>query len=408
MVKRILFVNATYVKKISTLITAKRLGYEVTVIGTELPDWAIPYVDRFIHANTYNKDETINAIKESNIKYDGVITFWDRDVVLIAEIAKQLGLVGCEQQAAKIVRNKWEMRSVFREKNVPHPQFRLVRSIDDLEKAIEELEFPLIIKPVGASASKGVFKINNRSESIETYNMLKVHATSRNDMMFSFNPGEYIVEEYMAGKEVSVEGLISKGVIKYAGITEKWVDKYFEEYMHAFPARLDARLEEEIYKVTSEAIRAIGLNNCGFHGEIMITNEGCKVVEINGRIGGDFIPTHLIPISNGIDLVESNLKLVMGEDFHYETEHGKGACVKFIIADHPGTVIEWQGINEVKGMKGIIDFVIEKEVGCYVGFPPYTFHDTRIAYIIAEGENTDEAIINAENALNKVRCIISE
>nr|WGE00779.1 hypothetical protein P5644_03415 [Bacillus velezensis] len=55
--------------------------------------------------------------------------------------------------------------------------------------------------------------------------------------MFSFYQNEYIVEEFMNGQEVSIEGVISDGVIHFAGVTEKWTDQYFEEYQHAFPAR---------------------------------------------------------------------------------------------------------------------------------------------------------------------------
>lgn len=410
MEKNILFFNATYIKKILTLKTAKDLGLNVTVVGPDLPEWSKQYVDHFIKANTYDMDETIAEIKKQHesLPFDGVITFWDRDVVPVAITAQTLGLKGSRLEAAERARNKARMRESLKFAHVPHPKFERFASWDELYHAAKHMTYPLIIKPVGASASKGIFKVLGSEDLYPSFEKLLRSTTPDHDIMFSFYRNEYIVEEFMDGQEVSVEGVIADGSIYFAGITEKWTDGFFEEYQHAFPARLTKKLENEILYVTRKGIEALELDNCGFHAEVMITGEGCKIVEINGRLGGDFITTHLVPLAKGINITEANLLAVLGEKFNFSPSRNKGACVKFLIAEKEGIVKEWQGAESVRDMPGVIDFVLEKKQGDYVGLPPSKFHDSRIAYVITEGEDTGAAIEYAEKALAKVRCLIDE
>jgi len=96
------FVNATYLRKISTLQTAKRAGVTVSVVGPELPGWARPYVDRYVEANTYDEDATVEALRGpfEEAPFEGAVTFWDRDVALVARVADAFGLPGSPVEAA--------------------------------------------------------------------------------------------------------------------------------------------------------------------------------------------------------------------------------------------------------------------------------------------------------------------
>ncbi len=407
--KHILFFNATYIKKISTLETAKDLGLKVSVVGPELPGWSHPLVDHYICANTYQMDETIPVLKEAAKEnpFDGVITFWDRDVVPVAVTAEEFNLKGSPVEAAERARNKWKMRHCLNHAQVPHPNYHRFTNWNELYHASVEMEYPLIIKPVGASASKGVFRIEKPEDLYHAYQDMLNAAIPENDKMFSFYQNEYLVEEFMNGQEVSIEGVISDGVIHFAGVTEKWTDRYFEEYQHAFPARLSEDVERELFNITSDGIKALGLDHCGFHAEIMITEKGCKIIEINGRLGGDFITTHLVPLAKGIDITRANLLAVLGEKISFVASKRRAACVRFLIADREGVIEKWEGVESIKDMPGVVEFVLEKQQGDNVGLPPEKFHDSRIAYVITEAEDTEKAITYAEDALSKVRCFIN-
>ncbi|WP_268808011.1 ATP-grasp domain-containing protein [Lysinibacillus mangiferihumi] len=296
----------------------------VSVVGPELPDWSKHYVDFYIKADTYNIDETITALKKAMKEnpFDGVVTFWDRDVVPVAVVANQFNLKGSPIEAAERARNKWKMREALKIHNVPHPKFCKFSTFEELNKACVGLQYPLIVKPVGASASKGIFKISDPSELYKTFEILINSTSIEKDIMFSFYHQEYVVEEFMEGKEVSIEGVVSDGVIYFAGITEKWTDEYFNEPQHAFPARVTIDLEKEILDVTSKGIKALELDNTGFHAEVMITKQGCKIVEINGRLGGGGITSHLVSAAKGIDIIGANLLLALGEKFEFTPTMG--------------------------------------------------------------------------------------
>jgi biotin carboxylase len=408
--KHILFFNATYVKKELTLKTAKDLGLKVSVVGPKLPDWSKPYVDRFIEANTYDIDQTLSVLRTiyNEDPFDGVITFWDRDVEPVAHTAAEFNLPGSPKHAAARARNKALMRQIFKEKGVPHPKFvHISSSWEELQQAAKEVGYPLIYKPVGASASKGVLKVESQEQLRDAWETMMKYATPENDKMFTFYRDEYLVEEFMMGKEISVEGVVAKGKIHIAGATEKWAHhENFTEYQHAFPARLPEDIMQEIIEVTKAGIEAMELDNCGFHAELMVTEKGCKIVEIAGRLGGDFITTHLVPLAYGIDITRANILTALGEDFDFTPTKKKGACVRFLLAEKEGTVTEWIGIEKVKEMPGVIDFVVEKKVGDTVLLPPHKFMDFRLCYVIVEGKDTDDAIQKAEQALANVRCII--
>lgn len=406
--RSLLFVNTAQRNKISTLQTAKDLGYNVLVVGTELPEFAKPYVDQFFHADPYNTDEVLDVLRKAykEFPFHGVITFWDRDVMPVAIIANAFNLCGSTVDSAEKARNKRRMRESLKERGVAHPRFHKITCLEDAQQAASKLDFPVILKPVGASSSKGIFKVEDPSQLEDTYHQMTAVVRPDLDTMYSFYSDEFLMEEFMEGQEVSVEGIVSHGEVYIAGITEKWVDSYFGEYQHAFPARLPADLKEELMQLTKDSVAALGLDYCAFHTEIKITPAGCKIVEVNGRLGGDFINTHLVPLATGIDIVRANILAVMGEDISLVSTKMGGACIRYLIADKEGQVEGWEGIEEVLQMPGVVEFGVEKEAGSTVALPPGKFYDTRLAYVVTSGEDTTQAIELAEAALEKVKCII--
>lgn len=408
--RNLLFVNTAQKNKISTLKTAKALGMNVFVIGNELPDFAKPYVDQFFYADTYDTAEILKVLREKSEEYPihGVVTFWDRDVMPVAAIAEQFNLYGSTVDSADQARNKRRMREALKKHGVPHPRFSKVTCWEDVQRAASEMDFPIILKPAGASSSKGIFKVNDPKALKETYDKMLTVVRPELDKMYSFYSGEFLMEEYMEGPEVSVEGIVSHGEIHIAGITEKWIDQYFAETQHAFPARVSPELEQELIHITKSSVKALGLDYCAFHAEVKVTSSGCKIVEVNGRLGGDFINTHLVPLATGIDMVEINLLTVMGEKINMESTKSGGACIRYLIAETAGIVDKWEGIEAVQQMPGVVEIGIEKDAGCTVILPPDKFYDTRLAYVVTQGTDTAHAIDLAEQAIAQLTCVIKQ
>lgn len=408
--KHILFVNATYPKKLRTLQTAKRLGMRVSVVGSEIAGWARPYVDAHIPSETHSVDATVRAVLDAarSDPFDGVITFWDRDVVVVAELAAALGLPGAPVAAARKARDKLAAREAYREQKVPHPPFASVTSWEDLVEAVRVIGYPLICKPVSASSSKGIFRITGESDLADAYHSLLASTAPGRDRMFGYNPGRYLAEGFMAGQEVSVEGIVVGGDVEVIGVTDKRVHgAYFTEYLHAFPACLPQGLADDVRMVAEAAIRALGLNNCGFHVEVMITVDGPQIVEVNGRLGGDLITTHLVPLASGVDLTAAALLLAVGEPVDLEATRSRGACVRFLVAERAGKVRSWTGLECLPSDPRVVEFGIEKRVGDCVELPPDRFADDRLCYVVTQGATTGEAVSAAEEVLSRVGCTLT-
>jgi biotin carboxylase len=407
--QHVLFVNATYPKKLRTLTTARRLGMRVSVVGPDLPAWAAPFVDAHIPADTYDIDETLRVVRRAArvCPFDGVVTFWDRDVVLVARLAEELGLAGAPVTAAERARDKFAARLALRDQGVPQPPFASVTSFEDLVRGAREVGFPLICKPVGASSSKGVFRVDREDDLPATYRAVVASTAPDRDRMFTYHPGRYVVEGFMEGTEVSVEGLVAGGAVHIVGVTEKWVHgAFFTEYQHAFPARLAPAVAAKVADVAAAAVLALGLDNCGFHAEVMINGDEPRIVEVNGRLGGDLITTHLVPLASGIDLTAAALAVAVGEPVDLEPTRSLGACVRFLVAERSGSVRAWTGIEEAAAYPGVVEFEVEKRVGDGVGLPPAHFADERLCYVVTVGSGTDEALSAAGEALGRVRCVI--
>jgi ATP-grasp domain/ATP-grasp N-terminal domain len=221
--RHVLFVNAAYLYKIATLQAAKRSGLTVSLVGGEFPDWARPYVDRFVEADTYDEDGTIEALRRpfEEAPFGGAVTFWDRDVGLVARICDAFGLPGCPVEAAARARNKQAAREAFADAGLPQPRFAPFTGWDELVEAASLVGFPLVCKPLGASGSKGIFRVDREADLRAAYALIERFCRPEADMMFSYHRGRYLAEEFMPGPEVSVEGFATRGDVHVVGVTEK-------------------------------------------------------------------------------------------------------------------------------------------------------------------------------------------
>lgn len=133
------------------------------------------------------------------------------------------------------------------------------------------------------------------------------HSFSRN--------GDLVVEEYMIGPEVSVETLTVNGECNVIQITDKITTgaPHFVEMGHTQPSQLPENTKQKVAQLAKLANRAIGIINGPSHTEIIVTNEGPKIVELGARLGGDCITMHLVPLSTGVDMVECCIKIALGE-----------------------------------------------------------------------------------------------
>ena len=183
------------------------------------------------------------------------------------------------------------------------PQYLKVTSSSDLD--ISKFQIPLIVKPSDRSGSLGVTKINRMEE---------LQSAIERALSLSFKH-EAMVEEFIEGREISVEFISYHGTHYPLQITDKVTTgaPHFVELAHHQPSSLPADMFEYIYDITRKALDALGITNGASHSEYKITKDGRVVVmEIGGRMGGDFIGSDLVRLSTGYDFVKGVIEVALG------------------------------------------------------------------------------------------------
>ncbi len=261
--------------------------------------------DVFYPVSITEQDEILRLCREEHI--DGICTIAsDVAAPTVAYVAEKMGLPGNPYEAAVRAHDKQLMHRMLTAAGVDCP-------MSNLQCPISDLQFPLIVKPTDRSGSLGVQKVE-RAEELE--------AAIANAKALSLH-GEAIVEEFIEGREISVEMISQNGVHHALQITDKTTTgaPHFVELAHHQPSTLPADLQQRIFAITRRALDALGLTNGASHSEYKITKEGRVVVmEIAGRMGGDFIGSDLVPLSTGYDFLKGVIEVALGQPIEVKVQ----------------------------------------------------------------------------------------
>ncbi|EGQ4315185.1 ATP-grasp domain-containing protein [Staphylococcus pseudintermedius] len=396
--KTLLFINlrSHKVERIAPVIEAKRQGYRVVLMTDHDPQLIDSGLDEVIEIDTYDETAVVEAVIAYHQQHhlSGILTWSDKDVELVAQLNDRLQLPGIPVSHVKNARNKYLMRMAFDQVPDISPDYENVRSEVDLRHAVARIGTPGILKPVGASGSKGIFKIESE-ECIEyVYETLR-HATSpERDKVYHYYPNDYIYEGYLVGEEVSVEGVVQNGEVRIAGITDKAVTpEYSLEYIAIFPSDKNAALQQEIKTKATQAIQSLGIDHCAFHLEGRVTKDGFKVIESAARPGGGFIASHLIPGASGHSYIEKILDVAVGNDVteNWPTfdQTSKKMCFYSVMAEQAVIFKGVQGLDRLVEIPGVHYVVSLKNYGDSVILPPEHFSSCFVLNIVFEAESTE-------------------
>lgn len=303
MKKRIAIIGASYLQ-LPAVKKAQALGYEVLCFAWRKGAVCAEVADYFFPISTVDKEEILKVCQEYQI--DGICTIAsDTSTLAVNYVAERMHLVGNPDSYSEYRTNKYLMRQCFKDNNIPSPQFCEVLSDDDLVKCAT-LNYPIIVKPTDRSGSLGVEKVE-RPEDLP-------HAVHR-AMKQSFKK-QAIVEEFVGGREVSVESISIDGQHYILQITDKITtgEPFFVELAHHQPSNLPKGVQNKIRSIVISALNALKVLNGASHSELKITSNGdIKVIEIGARMGGDFIGSDLVKLSTGYDFLEGVIQIAMGE-----------------------------------------------------------------------------------------------
>jgi len=387
--KQIMILGAS-VLQVPIIQRAKALGYKVIAVDMNPKAVGFQYAHKALVISTIDTEKIYKAALDEGI--DGILTAaTDMPMRSVAVVAERMGLVGISEDTAMQATDKYLMRKSLAEHAVPVPKFNRTASIEEYRKLVTSYEFPYIVKPVDSSGSRGVFLVNSEETRSEGFHYAKKHSRS----------GDILVEEYLQGREISVETVSDHKQIHFLAITDKQTTgpPYFVEVGHSQPTSLDELVQEQVREVTRATINAMSIENGPAHTELIITAEGPKVVEIGARLGGGSITSHLVPLSTGIDLLGLCIKIAMNEKIVLEPGKNRASAVRFFTPSK-GTIQAIHGLEDARGVKGvqIIDFF--KGEGDQV--ENLRNGADRVGFVIAAGDRVAEAIESCEKAIDLI------
>lgn len=391
MSKRLLIIGAS-ILQLPAIKKAKEMGLYVAVADYNPAAVGIPFVDEYFNVSTIDEEGIYQAAK--NFKADGIMTLaTDMPMRALAYACERLGLVGISYDTAVKSTDKGEMIKAFEAAGVEHPWYHIIKSKTDLEK-IDGLTFPCITKPTDNSGSRGVMLVHNMDE-LKT----AVDYSSENG-----RTGSVILEEYMTGPEVSVEVMVIDGVPHILQITDKLTTgaPHFVEMGHSQPSQLPDDTCERISDLASRAALAVGIENGPAHVEIIVTEDGPKLVELGARMGGDCITTHLVPLSTGIDMVKATIDVCLGSKPDVEAKIDRGSAIRYFYAPC-GKIISIEHIDTAKAIKGVYEIAFVKNPGDAIG--EIGSSTDRIGFVISQGEDAISAVSTCNMVLKSVSIV---
>lgn len=339
--KTIAIIGAGYLQR-PLVDKAKEMGLRTICFAWEEGAVCKDACNTFYPVSIVEKEQILEICQQEKI--DGICSIAsDVAAPTVAFVANSMGLPGNNYESAIRANNKYLMRQNLSEAGVPCPQFRCVTDAtsETIASLQQELELPLIIKPSDRSGSLGVTKVAEWSQ-LSSAILLAL------DISFAH---EAMVEEFIEGREISVEFISYKGNHYPLQITDKVTTEtpHFVELEHHQPAKLSKNLYKDIYSMTKCALIALGLTDGASHAEYKITPSGRIVVmEIGGRMGGDFIGSDLVKLSTGYDYVKGVIDVSLGTFTSPEITQNNFSGVYFLSEETKELLPVFHNINKYK------------------------------------------------------------
>ena len=324
----------------------------------------------------------------------------DDDTTLLATAASEaLGLPHNPVDSAKATRNKYLLRHTLATNGVSVPAYQRVSIHDDAAEIAAKLgtdthvSFPCIIKPLSLSASRGVIRADTPAEFVEAFQRTTklLHALQES----TDPPAQYLlVEDYIPGIEVALEGMLLDGELKTLALFDKpdpLEGPFFEETLYVTPSRLSMEIQAALHRAIVEAADALGLIHGPIHAELRYNDTGAHLIEIAARtIGG--LCARTLRFGTGMSLEELVIRHAIGQQVEELQREQQAAGVMMIPVPKAGILGEVRGKTAAYCVDGIVEVNITIPIGGEV--VPLPEGARYLGFIFARAE-TPEAVESA-------------
>jgi biotin carboxylase len=361
---------------------ASRLGAEVVVGSEEEQALATRMGDRALVVPMSDIPAAVDAIAalHERAPIDAVVAVDDVGVVVAAAAGERLGLAHNDPAAVAATRNKAAMRERLERAGVPQPRFAVAEGRADIDESAARVGFPCVVKPVGFAASRGVIRADDAGA-----------AARAAERILAMADGPLLVEEYVPGVEVAVEGLVLEpGRVEILAIFDKpdpLEGPYFEETIYVTPSRLSRAQQDRVRELTTLAATAVGLGDGPIHAEIRLDGECAWVIEIAARsIGG--LCARTLRFGAGIALEELILRHALRLPIDDLDRERAASGVMMLPIEREGVLLAVHGQDAARAVPGITGLEITVPRGRTV--VPLPEGDRYLGFLFARADTPAE------------------
>jgi biotin carboxylase len=342
-----------------------------------------------VHLVDYEKPELVDPLVRAihaATPLGAVISLTEPGLIPAARFAALLGLPHNSLACVTLLKDKWRMRQRLAEVGLSPVAARPGRTQADIEAFVAEVGKPIIVKPVDGAGSFAIFRAARPADAAgiaAELTRLGVEA--------------FLMEEQIAGHEISVEGFSFAGRHVILAITDKLTGQNFVEIGHSMPARLARGIREQIVELVGGFLDAVGLTDGPSHTELKLSPDGPRIIEGHNRIGGDRI-NELVRVVYGVDMVTLTFAWAFGlaAPLPRPPVALRCAAIRYLVPP-PGLVQRLGGVEEARVRRDVIELEITTRVGERIR--PLAYSPDRAGHVLAQGTSVDEAIAACEAAL---------
>lgn len=357
--------------------------YEVCLIAPEAPTWQARYVETHRITDTTDPATLYAAVADLRGEVaDAAIITWDEwSLVAVARAARKLGMRAISPEAAQICRDKYATRKALDRAGLDSVAYAHVTDEDEAVSAAKSIGYPVVVKPRTLGGGFGVSVARTEEELRQAF---RLASSSRVKGVRAVDG--VLVEEFVQGPELSIDSVVLDGTATPVCVARKRLgpSPYFEEVGHLVTAWRHEPWADAVAGLVADAHRAVGVDWGVTHTEVRLSAEGPRLIELNGRLGGDLIP-HLHELATGVDLAHAAAEIAFERVPDLTPTRDLSAEIRFIYPTHDGTV-QRIVVPDPAEVPGLVAAVPLAEPGDELLLPPYGF-TPRSAALIAVADD---------------------
>lgn len=378
--KKIMIMGAG-IYQVPLIQKAKEMGLTTLVVSIPGAYPGITLADQFIPLDTRDKEGILACAIENKIS--GICTTGtDVAVQSIGYVNEHMHLSGISYDAAQKVTDKLKMKEAFAKHHVSTARFAKVTSYTEAKDAAESIGYPVIVKIVDSSGSRGVIRVNAQEELEHAYK--KALKATRKEYL--------LVEEFIEAREIGVDAFVGNNGLEVFLPHEKFTYSAGGVTVpmgHAFPFEESDGLLSELEKQITLAVQALGIKNCPINADVFVKGDKVWIIEVGGRTGATCIP-ELISLYKGYDWYEKIIRAAMGEDVDFYSEDTNPCMAKLLFVKQDGVITDIEdAVIDTLRQEGL---VVQLDYGIGDRVEAMKNATDRVGHVIMAG--TDEAKID--------------